>query len=123
MKVHNWSEVPREQLNPDCVRQAIHTDRMTLSRLHLVAGGVVPRHSHENEQVTVLEKGRLKFIFDDREEIIQAGQCLQIPSHAPHRVEVLEDSIALDLFAPVREDWVRGDDAYLRTGAAKVTSA
>jgi quercetin dioxygenase-like cupin family protein len=89
----------------------------------LLAGGVVPRHSHENEQVTVLEKGRLKFIFDDREQIIEAGQCLQIPSHAPHRVEVLEDSIALDLFAPVREDWVRGDDAYLRAGAAKATSA
>ena len=87
---------------------------MTVARLSMRAGAVVPRHSHENEQLTMLDKGKLKFIFDDREEIIQAGQCLQIPSHVPHRVDALEDSEATDLFAPVREDWVRGDDAYLR---------
>ena len=114
MKRHDWSQIPREQLNADCARQVIHTERMTVARLSMRAGAVVARHSHENEQLTMLEKGKLKFIFDDREEIIQAGQCLQIPSHAPHRVEALEDSDATDLFAPVREDWVRGDDAYLR---------
>jgi quercetin dioxygenase-like cupin family protein len=95
----------------------IHTDRITIARLYLRAGAVVARHSHENEQVTVLQTGRLKFIFDDREEIVEAGQCLQIPSYAPHRVEALEDSEAMDLFAPIREDWIRGDDAYLRGGA------
>ncbi len=114
MKRHDWSQIPREQLNADCARQAIHTERMTVARLSMRAGAVVPRHSHENEQLTMLDKGKLKFIFDDREEIIQAGQCLQIPSHVPHRVDALEDSEATDLFAPVREDWVRGDDAYLR---------
>jgi len=114
MKRHHWSEIPREQLNPDCARQVIHTDRMTIARLSLRAGAVVPRHNHENEQVTMLQSGKLKFIFDDREEILEAGQCLQIPSHAPHRVDALEDSEAIDLFAPVREDWLRGDDAYLR---------
>lgn len=121
MKQHQWSEIPREQLNADCSRQVIHTDRMTIARLWMRAGAVVARHSHENEQVTVLEQGRLKFIFDDREVIIEAGQCLQIPSHAPHRVDALEDSVAMDLFAPIREDWLRGDDAYLR-GAAAPTS-
>jgi quercetin dioxygenase-like cupin family protein len=117
MKRHQWSDIPREQLNPDCARQVIHTDRITIARLYLRAGAVVARHSHENEQVTVLQTGRLKFIFDDREEIVEAGQCLQIPSYAPHRVEALEDSEAMDLFAPIREDWIRGDDAYLRGGA------
>jgi quercetin dioxygenase-like cupin family protein len=39
---------------------------------------------------------------------------MQIPPDAPHRVEALEDSVAIDLFAPPRLDWIRGDDAYLR---------
>jgi quercetin dioxygenase-like cupin family protein len=119
MKRHRWSEVTREQLNPLCERQAIHTDRMTLSKLFLRAGAVVPRHSHENEQVTILESGKLKFIFDDHETILVGGECLQVPSHAPHAVETLEDSIALDVFAPVRADWVSGNDAYLRGGGSQ----
>jgi len=123
VKRHHWSDIPKEQLNPDCARQVIHADRVTIARLYLRAGAVVPRHSHENEQVTVLESGRLKFIFDDREEIIVGGQCMQIPSNAPHRVDALEDSVAMDVFAPVRADWLRGDDAYLRSGSAKPTSA
>jgi quercetin dioxygenase-like cupin family protein len=39
---------------------------------------------------------------------------LQIPPNAPHLVEALEESWATDLFSPVREDWIQGDDAYLR---------
>jgi quercetin dioxygenase-like cupin family protein len=103
-----------EQLNPLIARKAIHSERMTIAQLHLAAGAVVPRHSHENEQVTVLLSGRLRFFFDDREVELSGGEVLEIPSHAPHKVEALEDSVALDLFAPVREDWRTGNDAYLR---------
>ena len=122
MKRHHWSDIPREQLNPDFARKVIHADRITIARVYLRGGSAVPRHSHENEQVCVLEKGKLKFIFDDREEVIEAGQCMQIESHAPHAVEALEDSEGYDLFAPIRADWLRGDDAYLRGGAAPTSS-
>jgi quercetin dioxygenase-like cupin family protein len=112
--IHDWSSIAREQLNPHVIRQAVHTDRMTIAHLHLTRGAVVPRHQHTNEQVTVLERGRLRFEFDDGSQILEGGQMLQIPSDVPHLVEALEDSLALDLFAPPREDWIRGDDAYLR---------
>lgn len=114
MKLHRWSEIPVEPLNPLLSRQTVHCDRITIARLTLKKGALVPRHQHENEQVTNLESGRLRFIFDDGEIILAKGDSLQIPSHADHSVEALEDSVALDLFVPVREDWVRGDDAYLR---------
>ncbi|HET8547861.1 MAG TPA: cupin domain-containing protein [Bryobacteraceae bacterium] len=112
--IHDWNYIAREQLNPLIVRQAVHTDRMTVAHLHLTKGAVVPRHSHANEQVTVLERGRLRFEFDDGAEIVEAGQMLQIAGGRAHSVEALEDSLALDLFSPRREDWIRGDDAYLR---------
>ena len=114
MKMHDWDQVLREQLSPLLARQAIHTANMTLARLYVAKGAVVPRHSHENEQITVLLSGRLRFIFDTSEKVVEAGQMMEIYPNAPHSVEAMEDSVAMDLFAPRREDWIRGDDAYLR---------
>jgi quercetin dioxygenase-like cupin family protein len=114
MKLHDWDKIEREQMNPEFARQVIHGDQMTVARVYLKKGSTVPRHSHVNEQIMLLLEGKLKFVFDDHEVIVEPGQNLQIPGHEPHGVETLEDSIALDLFSPVREDWIRGDDAYLR---------
>lgn len=112
--IHRWNDILVEPLGTHITRQMIHTERLTVARLTIAAGGVVPRHEHENEQVTLLERGRLRFVFDDGAQEIAAGEAMQIASHVPHRVEALEDSVVVDLFAPVREDWRRGDDAYLR---------
>ena len=114
MLLYNWDSIDEEDLNPLISRRVIHTERMTICRIRLKKGAVVPLHSHENEQITVLETGSLKFIFEQEERVIRGGDTLAIPPHAPHRVEALEDSLAMDLFCPVREDWRRGDDAYLR---------
>ncbi len=114
----NWASIPREELSAKTVRQAIHTERMTIARLQLLKGAVVAMHHHENEQVTMMKSGVLRFVFGGseagKEIIVRAGDVLTIPPNVPHMVEVLEDSMATDLFAPRREDWIRGDDAYLR---------
>jgi quercetin dioxygenase-like cupin family protein len=114
MKLHRWDSIPPEVLSAAFTRRVVHTDRITIARLELKAGGVVPDHQHENEQVTILMAGKLQFITADEDIIIEAGEALQIPSNVVHRVIALEDSWVFDLFAPVREDWIRGDDAYLR---------
>jgi quercetin dioxygenase-like cupin family protein len=114
MKLHRWNQIAVEQLNPTFARQALHTDRMTIAYLHLTQGGVVPEHHHENEQVSMVLSGKLKFIAAGEEYIVAAGEVMQIPSNLPHRVEVLEDSVVFDLFAPIRADWLSGNDAYLR---------
>lgn len=114
MQPHRWDDIPLEQMNPQFARKVIHAERMTIARVFLAKGSVVPRHSHENEQVTVLQAGKLKFVFDGAEHVISAGEVMQIAPNAPHMVEALEDSEAFDLFSPIREDWIRGDDAYLR---------
>ncbi|MBI2688145.1 MAG: cupin domain-containing protein [Acidobacteria bacterium] len=114
MKLHRWNQIALEQLNPAFARQAIHTGRMTIAFLHLTKGGVVPEHHHENEQVCMVISGKLKFIAGGKEQTINPGEVLEIPSNLPHSVEVLEDSVVYDLFAPIRTDWLSGDDAYLR---------
>ncbi len=114
MDVRRWHEEPVEQLNPAIGRQMLHTDRITVARIYLTAGALVPRHQHENEQVANLVSGRARFVVGDEEAVVGAGDSVTIPPNVPHEVEALEDSLVIDVFAPVREDWVRGDDAYLR---------
>jgi quercetin dioxygenase-like cupin family protein len=109
-----WTQLAEEALNPLLSRQAIHGQNITVARLRLRKYAMVPLHSHANEQITMLESGALRFVISDQEIILHQGEVLVIPPHAPHLVEALEDSLAVDLFAPIREDWIRGDDAYLR---------
>jgi quercetin dioxygenase-like cupin family protein len=114
MDVYAWESIEKEQLNPKVARQVIHTDTMTVARLRLAKGCFVPEHRHENEQISMIEHGTLRFILAGEEVTVRAGEVLRIPSGVPHSAEALEDSIAVDLFSPPREDWKRGDDSYLR---------
>jgi len=115
MKLYRWSAIEKEQMNAGIARQVIHTARMTVARIHLSKGGIVPGHQHANEQVTLLEQGRLRFTIEGESVVLEPGCVLHIPSGAFHQVEALEDSVAVDVFTPPREDWIRGEDAYLRT--------
>lgn len=114
MDVRRWDSEPVEQLNDLIGRQMAHTEKMTVARIVLARGAHVPLHSHANEQVTNVLSGRLLVRAGGEETELAAGESVLFPADLPHEVVALEDSIALDVFAPVREDWVRGDDAYLR---------
>ncbi len=109
-----WKSEPVEQLGPLIGRQVIHGTSMTVGRIILGAGALVPMHEHEQEQTANVLAGRLRFTIGSDVVEIAGGESVLIESGVPHEVEALEDSIVLDIFAPRREDWVRGDDAYLR---------
>ncbi|MGH9657426.1 MAG: cupin domain-containing protein [Bryobacteraceae bacterium] len=114
MDLYNWSDVPEEQLGPTISRRMIHGERMTVARITLRRGAVVPTHSHANEQISTIESGSLRFVIGGAELVVRAGQSVCIPPHVPHSAVAEEDCVATDLFSPIREDWIRGDDAYLR---------
>jgi quercetin dioxygenase-like cupin family protein len=114
MQHYEWDKVEKEQLNASLARQVIHADTMTVARMYLSKGCVVPEHSHHNEQISMLEQGSAKFVVDGVERVMKAGEALRIPPHVRHSVVAVEDCVALDLFSPRREDWLRGDDSYLR---------
>jgi len=79
----------------------------------------VPAHTHESEQVSYVVEGALRFRLgaDGADEVVvRTGEVLVIPSNLPHAAEALEDTYDLDFFAPRREDWIAGRDAYLRGG-------
>ena len=114
MYQYEWDRVEKEQLNPQFARQVIHGDSMTVARVYLAKGCVVPEHNHVNEQICMMERGEARFVIGGKEIVVKGGDVLRIPPGVPHAVEALEDMVAVDLFSPRREDWIRGDDAYLR---------
>jgi quercetin dioxygenase-like cupin family protein len=116
-KLHRWDEIEPEQLNALTTRQYIVGTNTMLARLALKKGAHVPEHHHFHEQISHVVEGALKFLIDGKEVVVHAGEILCIPPHVPHEVITLEDSVALDIFNPPRQDWIDGDDAYLRAGA------
>ena len=116
-KLYSWDEVPLETMNPLLDRRVISGERMMIAQVLLKKGSIVPQHSHENEQITYIISGVLRFLLgeeQDEEVIVRQGQVLVIPSNLPHSALALEDTIDVDIFCPPREDWLDGSDAYLR---------
>lgn len=110
-----FDRIPVETLNPLFSRQLVWGERAMLGRIVLRKGAVVPEHSHENEQITYILEGALRFTLGDGRTItVSAGEVLVIPSNLPHSAVALEDTIDLDIFTPPRADWIAGTDAYLR---------
>ena len=114
---YRWDDLPKEPLKDDLSRRLISSERMMLAQVFLDKGCIVPQHSHENEQLTYIVEGTLRFFLgEDESEVVDvgAGEVLHIPSGLPHRAEALEDTLDVDIFSPPRQDWLDGSDAYLR---------
>lgn len=114
---YRWDDMPKESVSEVLDRRLITADRVMLSHVYLKKGAVVPRHSHENEQITYILEGGLRFwIGPDESEVIDvlAGEVLHIPSFVQHKAEALEDTLDVDIFSPPRQDWLDKTDAYLR---------
>ena len=114
---HRWEDMPKERVSDTLQRRLITGERMMLAHLYLEKGCIVPKHSHENEQLTYILEGALHFWLgeDESEEVIvRSGEVLVIPSHLPHKAVALEDTLDVDIFSPPRQDWIDKTDDYLR---------
>jgi len=112
-----WDELPQESLNAQIDRRMVTGQRLMVAQVMIKKGGVVPMHSHENEQLTQVIDGALRFWIgsEDAEPIdVRSGEILHIPSNVPHKAEALEDTNDVDVFTPPRQDWLDGTDSYLR---------
>src|SRR5215469_13287775 len=115
-KLQAWESVPLETMSDLISRKIVTGEKAMVGQIFLKKGAVVPTHHHESEQITWIMEGALKFELEGREVIVRKGEVLLIPSNVPHRAVALEDTLDLDVFAPVRRDWLDKDDNYLRRG-------
>jgi len=111
---YRWENIAVEQLNPLLSRKVLTGDRVMIAEMILKKGCVVPPHHHEHEQVSYVVKGKLRFEINGKEILLESGEVLHIPSNVVHSAIALEDTLDLDIFSPPRQDWLDGNDDYLR---------
>jgi quercetin dioxygenase-like cupin family protein len=112
-----WTDMPKETVTPLLDRRLITGQRMMLAHVYLKKGSVVPMHSHENEQLTYILEGGLRFwIGSESAEsfVLGPGEVLVIPPNVPHKAEAVADTLDVDVFSPPRQDWIDKTDDYLR---------
>ena len=115
VRFFRWEDMPKERVTDAIDRRLVTGDRMMLAHVYLEKGAIVPKHSHDNEQITYILEGALHFWIGDNGEDeldVRAGEVLHIPSNVPHKAEALEDTLDVDVFSPPRQDWLDGTDNY-----------
>jgi quercetin dioxygenase-like cupin family protein len=113
----NWDDVELETVNESMQRQIVTGKRMTVARIWFKDGFLVPQHSHEQEQITQVVSGTMRFRFGaDRAETVDVGPggVVVIPSNVPHEALCIGDVEEIDMWSPRRDDWLNKTDDYLR---------
>jgi quercetin dioxygenase-like cupin family protein len=114
VSLHRWDEIALEKVTETLSRKIVTGEREMLAQVYLKQGCLVPMHSHESEQMTYVLQGALKFLVGGMEVTLREGEVLHIPSWVEHQAEALEDTFELDVFSPIRQDWLDHTDDYLR---------
>ena len=90
------------------LKTLVHGERTHLTQVMLEKGAVVPEHQHPQEQTGYLVSGRLRFFGGGGDEtVVEAGDSWSFPAGAAHGAEALEDTVVVEVFSPVREDYLR----------------
>lgn len=115
------SEMPKEKISGTLTRQMVSGERATFAYATAKPGVLAPRHKNPHEEYTLVTDGALKITFDDdREVVARNGDIVIIPANVPHAFEAMEQGATFfDIFTPRRDDWLRGEDAYLRQSKAE----
>jgi quercetin dioxygenase-like cupin family protein len=112
VRLHRWDEIALEKVTEMISRKIVTGEREMLAQIYLKKGALVPMHSHESEQMTYVLQGALKFLIAGEEITVREGEVLHIPSWVEHQAEALDDTFELDLFSPIRQDWLDHTDSY-----------
>src|SRR3954452_11176504 len=112
VSLYRWDELALEKVTEMISRKIVSGEREMLAQIYLKRGALVPMHAHESEQMTYILQGALKFLIGGEEITVREGEVLHIPSRMSHQAEALEDTLELDVFSPIRQDWLNHTDDY-----------
>ncbi len=110
--LYRWDEIALEKVTEMISRKVVTGEREMLAQMYLKRGCLVPMHAHESEQMTYVLQGALRFLVGGEEVTVREGEVLHIPSRVAHQAEALEDTFELDVFSPIRHDWLDRTDDY-----------
>jgi quercetin dioxygenase-like cupin family protein len=119
VRLHRWDEIALEKVTEMISRKLVTGARAMLAQIYLKQGAIVPMHQHESEQLTYVLQGEMRFLIGGEEHTVREGEVLHIPSWVPHQAEALADTFELDLFSPIRQDWLDHKDDYFHDEPAQ----
>jgi quercetin dioxygenase-like cupin family protein len=105
-RLHRWDEIALDKITEMLSQKIVTGEREMIAQTYLKRGTLVPIHAHESEQMTYVLQGALRVVVDGEEFVVREGEVLHVPPHARHQAEALEDTFELDVFSPIRSDWV-----------------
>ena len=101
------AEAAAIEMFPGVTRRTLNSgDHTTLIEVVLAQGAVVPAHTHPHEQIGYVASGRVRFVIDGGSRELAAGDSYLVPGGASHEVTAIEPSICIDVFSPVREEYL-----------------
>ena len=110
-RLHRWDEIALDKITEMISQKIVAGEREMLAQIYMKRGALVPMHAHDSEQMTYILQGSLRFLVAGEEIIVREGEVLHIPARTPHQAEALEDTFELDVFSPVRTDWLGGAES------------
>ena len=105
-RLHRWDEIALNKITEMVSQKVVAGEREMVAQIYLKRGALIPMHMHDSEQMTYILQGALRFLVDGEEIIVREGEVLHIPSRVPHQAEALDDTFELDVFSPIRQDWL-----------------
>ncbi len=102
----NSTEGYRELLAGVQLQTLVHGEKTLMGRFKLAKGAKIPAHKHPHEQTGILISGKMLFFIDNKQFEVEAGDSWCIPGDSEHSVTTLEDSVVVEVFSPVREDYL-----------------
>jgi len=105
--VTDWNTIPVEKPAEGIERQMVVGQNVMICRFRFAPFLVTPEHTHPHEQMTLVMQGKVKFFIDGQERIVSAGDVLHFPPHNRHGATMLDEEVILiDIFSPIREDFL-----------------
>ena len=83
-----------------------HNDQLMIVEVHFEKGGVGSMHTHPHLQSTYVQSGKFRFTIDGKDVEVAQGDTIAFPSDIPHGTVCLEAGVLLDIFTPMRKDFV-----------------
>ena len=88
------------------LKTLVHGNKTLMTEFRLAKGHQLPRHSHPHEQTGYLVAGHIRLTVGDDVFDVRPGDSWCIPGDVEHCAEIVEDSVAIEVFSPVREDYL-----------------
>jgi quercetin dioxygenase-like cupin family protein len=105
--VTDWTKIPVEQTADGIKRQMVVGEKVMICRFTFAPFVITDVHSHPHEQITLVVKGKAKFMIDGLAVIAAPGDVLHFPPHNSHGATMLDEEVILiDIFSPIREDFL-----------------